>query len=467
MDMISTEILIIGGGPGGYTAAIRLAQSGKQVLLVEQDNLGGVCLNRGCIPSKALIHAAHQLHQWKQAKWGLKVGEWSFDFTQTQSWKNGIVQRLSGGIASLLKGNKIDVIKGKARFIGSHEVEIENDNQKTNIGFESCIVATGSSPSEISGLMIDGNQIVSSDHMLSLTDIPRKLVVVGGGYIGVELGTAYAKFGSEVTIIEAGDQLLPSIEKQMVQIVKKRLIKQGIRILTKTQVIQAIPHDECVVVTARTEGVDSEIEADIVLVAVGRRANTAELGLEGIGIQLDTKGFIATNSQLQTFLPHIFAIGDVAGGILLAHKAAYDASIVSEVICGKQVQARYDRIPFVIFSDPEIAGIGLTEEEAERKGHVVKVGKFPFQANGRALSIDDSDGYVKVVADQESLDLLGVFIVGAEASNLIAEAVVAIEMGATVEDIALIIHAHPTLPEAFQEAAEAVMGRALHMLNLQ
>ncbi len=466
MDSISTEVLIIGGGPGGYSAAIRLAQSGKRAVLVERDELGGVCLNRGCIPSKALIHAADQLHQWKQAKWGLQAGEWSFDWGQTQSWKNGIVRRLAGGVAALLKGNRVEVIRGKARLAEAHDAEIEGrDGRKTRVVFDYCILATGSSPMELPGLAFDGRRIVSSDHLLNLADLPRRLAVVGGGYIGVELGTAFAKFGSEVTFIEAGDQLLPSTEPQMAQIVKRRLTDRGARVLVGAKVSRAVVREDGVTVTAMTGPGEVDIEADIVLAAIGRRPNTAMLGLEDVGVRLDPKGFIAVDSQLRTSLPHIFAIGDAAGGVMLAHKAAYDANIAADAICGQPVEARYDRIPYVIFSDPEIAGIGLTEAEARRAGHDCRVGKFPFQANGRALSADAPDGYVKVVADRESLDILGVFIVGADASSLIAEAAVAIEMGATAEDVALIVHAHPTLPEAFREAAEAVMGRALHVLN--
>jgi len=467
---LETEVLVIGGGPGGYAAAIRLARAGKRVALAERDRLGGVCLNRGCIPAKALIHAANQFHRLKSGKtgqWGIRATEVVLDPAQTVNWKNGITERLQSGIESLLKANRVDRLKGSARLLDANTAEIAPDDgsETVTVSFRHCILATGSKPAELPVLPFDHVRVLSSDDALDLTKVPDRLAIVGGGVIGVELGTVFAKFGSRVTILEAAPQLLPGIDPQAVRPVAAELARCGVRIETGVRVRGAEVRDGGVLITAEKDGESFTVEADCVLVSVGRTPNSGGIGLERAGVATDEKGFIRTDAVLCTTVPHIYAIGDVRGGPFLAHKASYEAKIAAESICGLRTRAEYDLVPYVIFSDPEIAGVGLTEQEAMRKGYRVKTGKFPFQASGRAMTIGETAGFVKLVIDADSHEILGALAVGPEASELIAEAALAIGMGATAEDVEQIIHAHPTLSEAFLEAAEASLGRALHIVN--
>lgn len=461
------DVLVVGGGPGGYVAAIRAAQLGRKVTLVDKGELGGVCLNRGCIPSKALISAAERVQQLKEsAHMGIRVdGEITVDLPELMKWKDGVVKKLTGGVATLLKGNKVEVIKGEAYFSGSDTVRIATDKDSQTYQFKDCIIATGSRPAELPSLPFDGERILSSTEILSLREIPKRLVVVGGGYIGLELGTAYRKLGSAVTILEGTDSLLPGVEPSLVRMVTRKLKKLGVTVVTGAMVQGGERSENEVRVTARVKDEEKTFTADVVLVAVGRKPNTDELGLEQVGVQLDERGFIKVDRQMRTSVPHIYAIGDVAGGALLAHKASYEGKVAAEVIAGQPSEVDVRAMPFVIFSDPEIAYTGLTEKEAKEKGYDPVVSRFAFQANGRALTMEAADGFVQVVADKESKQILGVQIVGPEASTLISEAVLAIEMGANAEDVSLSVHAHPTLPESFMEAAEGVLGHAIHMVK--
>lgn len=461
-----TDVLVVGGGPGGYVAAIRAAQMGRDVTLVEKGELGGVCLNRGCIPSKSLISAAELLERMKQAdQMGIVAENISVNYSKMQEWKNGVIEQLTKGVGQLLKANKITVIQGEAYFSGKDQVRVATEDNSETYKFKDCIIATGSSSVELKDLPFDGERIISSTEALNLQEVPQKMIVVGGGYIGLELGTAYAKLGSDVTILEGMDQLLPGVDPRLVRFVTRNLKKNKVAFKTKAMVQKADVNGNEVTVTAEIKGKEETLTADVVLVAVGRRPNTDDLGLEQIGIELDEHGFVKVNEKMQTSVPHIYAIGDVAGQPMLAHKASYEGKVAAEVIGGEASIVDYRAMPYVIFSDPEIAYTGMTEDEAKGEGYEATSFRFPFPANGRALSMNAADGFVNVVAEEESKRILGVQIVGPDASSLIAEAVMAIEFGATAEDIALTIHAHPTLPEAIMEAAEGIFGRAIHAVN--
>lgn len=464
---LEVDVLVIGAGPGGYVAAIRAAQLGRSVTIVDKDQLGGVCLNRGCIPSKAIISAAERFQQMKQAnEMGLEInGEVNVNMPQLIKWKNGVVKKLTGGVKTLLKGNKIEIVSGEAFFSGPNTVRVSDEKTSQTYKFNDVIIATGSRPTELKSLPFDGKRILSSTELLNLEEVPERLLVVGGGYIGLELGTAFAKLGSQVTILEGTDSLLPGTEPSLTKMVTRKLKKLGVQVVTKAFVQGGEVNGDEVTVLAQVGDEEKSFTADYCLVAIGRTPNTDELGLDYAGVERDERGFIKIDQQCRTNVEHIYAIGDCAGGALLAHKASYEAKVAAEAMCGKNSAIDYLAMPYVIFSDPEIAYTGLTEQEAKNEGYDPVVSRFAFQANGRALSMDQSDGFVQVVADRNTKQLLGVQIVGPEASTLIGEAVLALEMGANAEDIALTIHAHPTLPETIMEAAEGVFGQAIHMVN--
>ncbi|GIP37544.1 dihydrolipoyl dehydrogenase [Paenibacillus sp. J31TS4] len=464
---LDIDTLVIGAGPGGYVAAIRAAQLGQSVLIVDKAELGGVCLNRGCIPSKALISAAHHYEEATHGSpaIGIEVEGVKVNWQKVQEWKGSVVKKLTGGVGSLLKGNKVQVFQGEAMFINENEARVFNDHESPRYRFKNCIIATGSRPIELKAFPY-GGRILSSTEALELKELPKSLVVIGGGYIGVELGQMYSKFGTKVTILEGSDAILPGFEKDLPKLVKKNLDKTGVEVFTKAMAQSAEQTDKDVTVTFTVEGEEKKVTAEYVLVTVGRRPNTdGDLGLDLINIKMNERGFIEVDEQGRTSIPHIFAIGDIVAGPALAHKASYEGKVAAEAIAGQPSAVDYKAIPLVVFSDPEISSVGLTETEVKEKGINVAVGKFPFVANGRALSLNNTDGYVKVVANKDTGIVLGAQIVGPEASNLIAELGLAIEMGATLEDIALTIHAHPTLGEIVNEASEAALGHAIHMMN--
>ncbi|NUK28967.1 dihydrolipoyl dehydrogenase [Parageobacillus sp. VR-IP] len=462
---IETETLVVGAGPGGYVAAIRAAQLGQKVTIVEKGNLGGVCLNVGCIPSKALISASHRYEEAKHSEdIGIKAENVTVDFSKVQQWKASVVKKLTGGVEGLLKGNKVEIVRGEAYFVDANTVRVVNGDSAQTYTFKNAIIATGSRPIELPNFKFSA-RVLDSTGALNLQEIPKSLVVIGGGYIGVELGTAYANFGTKVTIIEGADEILSGFEKQMTAIVKRRLKKKGVEIFTNALAKGVEEREDGVTVTFEVKGEAKTIDADYVLVTVGRRPNTDEIGLEQIGIKMTDRGLIEVDKQCRTSVPNIFAIGDIVPGPALAHKASYEGKIAAEAIAGKPSEVDYIAIPAVVFSDPECASVGYFEQQAKDEGINVVTAKFPFAANGRALSLNDTDGFVKLVARKEDGVIIGAQIVGPNASDMIAELGLAIEAGMTAEDIALTIHAHPTLGEIAMEAAEAVLGTPIHIIT--
>lgn len=460
----STEVLVLGAGPGGYVAAIRLAQLGKDVTLVHDDILpGGVCLLRGCIPSKALIEASH-LYQRIQAAstMGIVVDSPRIDWPGLQKWKNSVVQKLGAGVQTLLKQHGVQTLKGKGHFIEAHVLEINTEEGPRRLHFDQAVIATGSRPRPLPFAPFDGQQIVSSDEALSFSERPTSLIVIGGGYIGLELGQVFAKLGSEVTIVEALPELLAGTDPALVKPVKKKLETLGAKILLNAQVKSMTPGDsEVKVELVDASGTSQILIASRALVAIGRIPNSEALGLEKLGVSKDERGFLKVDSRQRSSIPHIFAIGDVAGGIQLAHKASREGIVAAHNIAGEN-DAFDNQIPAVVFTDPEIAYVGLSEAQAKARGIETETGMFGFAANGRALTMEESEGFVKVVAEKSSHRILGVQMVGPRVSDLISEATLGLEMGAFLEDLNLTIHPHPSLSEAMHEAGEAVLGMAIH-----
>lgn len=461
------DVVVLGAGPAGYVCAIRLAQLGKKVTVIDRAEVGGVCLNRGCIPSKALIYAGTLYEKLAHAgEIGIEIqGDVKLNLPKLMNWKDSVVQKLTGGVSSLLKANGCTVIAGDAKFTGTRSLEVKTASGTVNLTFNQCVIATGSRPASIPGIAIDQKKIWDSTGALSQEEIPGSLLCIGGGYIGLELGTFYAKVGSKVTVVEAFPSLLGMVDPELTRVVQKRLEKLGVQVMTQTQVkaCQSVAKGVDVKLLNGTQEMSRNFDA--VLVTIGRTPNTDGLSLDKAGLKTDAKGFITVDAQRRTSVPHLYAIGDVAGQPLLAHKGSKEGIVAAEAIAGKKVAYDVVAMPAVIFTDPEIATVGLTEAEAKAKGMDVRVGHFPFAANGRALSVNEPDGLVKMIADAKSGRLLGVHIVGAEASNLISEAALALEMGASVEDLALTVHPHPTLPETLMEAAEATLGHAIHIFQ--
>lgn len=461
---VETDTIVIGAGPGGYVAAIRAAQLGQKVTIVEREKLGGVCLNVGCIPSKAMIASSHKYHDAKNSEdFGVTTEGVKLDFSKVQEFKNGVVDRLTGGVEGLLKGNKVDIVYGEAYFVDSNKLKVMDEKNSQTYEFKNAIIATGSRPIEIPGFKF-GKRIIDSTGALSLEEVPKKLVVIGGGYIGTELGTAYANFGSEVTILEGSKDILGGFEKQMTQPVKKNLKKKGVTIVTQAMAKGAEETDSGVKVTYEAKGETHEVEADYVLVTVGRAPNTDELGLQELGIKMSERGIIEVDKQSRTSIDNIYAIGDIVPGLQLAHKASYEGKVAAEAIAGEKSEVDYLSMPAVCFTEPELASVGLTEAAAKEEGFKVKSGKFPFAANGRALGLNQTDGFVKLVTREEDGLILGAQVAGVNASDIISELGLAVETGMTAEDLALTIHAHPTLGEISMEAAEVVLGRPIHSM---
>ncbi|MEJ9212646.1 dihydrolipoyl dehydrogenase [Bacillus smithii] len=462
---IETDTIVIGAGPGGYVAAIRAAQLGQKVTIVEKEHVGGVCLNVGCIPSKALISASHRYHDALHSdSLGIKAENVTVDFSKVQSWKGSVVKKLTGGVSTLLKANKVEIVKGEAYFVDAHTVRVMDEKSAQTYTFKNAIIATGSRPIEIPAFKFS-KRVLNSTGALALEEVPEKLVVIGGGYIGTELGNAFANFGTKVTILEGGDEILPNFEKQMSSIVKRNLKKKGAEIFTNALAKGVEEKEDGVVVTYEVKGEEKTVEADYVLVTVGRRPNTDELGLEQVGIELTEKGLIKIDKQCRTNIPNIYAIGDIVPGPQLAHKASYEGKIAAAAIAGQPDEIDYLAIPAVVFSDPELATVGYTEQQAKDEGIEIVAAKFPFAANGRALSLDSTDGFLKLITRKEDGLVIGAQIAGPGASDMIAELGLAIEAGVTAEDIAMTIHAHPTLGEITMEAAEVALGTPIHIVR--
>jgi dihydrolipoamide dehydrogenase len=462
---IETDTLVIGAGPGGYVAAIRAAQLGQKVTIVEKGTLGGVCLNVGCIPSKALIAAGHRYEVAKHSDdIGISAENVTVDFSKVQAWKAGVVKKLTGGVEGLLKGNKVDIVRGEAYFVDANTLRVMDENSAQTYTFKNAIIATGSRPIELPAFKYT-KRVLDSTGALALTEIPKKIVVIGGGYIGTELGGAYANFGTQVTILEGTDEILNGFEKQMSALVKRNLKKKGAEIITKALAKSVQETENSVTVTYEVKGEVQTVEADYVFVMVGRKPNTDELGLEQVGIEMAERGIIKIDKQCRTSVSNIFAIGDVVEGPPLAHKASYEGKIAAEVIAGHPAQIDYLAIPAVVFSDPELASVGYTEAQAKEEGIEVIAAKFPFAANGRALALNTTDGFVKLVTRKDDGLVIGAQIAGPSASDMIAELGLAIEAGMTAEDLAMTIHAHPTLGEITMEAAEVAMGSPIHIIK--
>jgi dihydrolipoamide dehydrogenase len=459
------QAIVIGAGPGGYPCGIRLAQLGVKTLVVEKEYWGGVCLNVGCIPSKALITAAKRVEEIAKADlMGITVsGDVSIDMKRLQAWKGSVVGKLTGGVGTLLDGNGADRVFGTATVVGANEISVQSEEGEKRFTADHIVLATGSRPIEIPGFSFADAPVLDSTKALDLEEIPGKLVVIGGGYIGLEFGGMFAKLGTEVTVVEMMDSVLPGFDKDAVKVIKRKLKKAGVTILTKTRALGWEAADEGIVVNVEGPKGEAALAADYVLVTVGRFPNSENLGLEAAGVELDGR-FVKVDEQRRTTVPNIFAIGDLACQPMLAHKATYEGELVAEIIAGHDRVYDARTVPAVVFTDPEIAIAGLDEREARERGEV-KVGKVPYGAVGRALTTGDTDGFFKVVVDASDHQILGITICGPHASDLISEAALAVEMHAEALDVGLTIHPHPTLGEGVMEAAKAAIGEAVHVLN--
>ncbi|UEM20373.1 dihydrolipoyl dehydrogenase [Skermanella mucosa] len=462
------DVVVIGGGPGGYVAAIRAAQLGLKTACVEmRKTLGGTCLNVGCIPSKALLTSSEKFEEAKHsfASHGIKLGSVELDLPAMMANKNKVVDDNTKGIEFLFKKNKVDWLKGRGRISARNEVTIEGDGGSETVGAKNIIIATGSESMPVPGVEVDEQRIVTSTGALELAEVPKRFAVIGGGVIGLEMASVWGRLGAEVTVIEFLDRILPGMDGEVSKQMQRILGKQGMTFKLNTKVTAAAVGNEGVTLTVEpSKGGDAQqIEADVVLVAIGRRPYTAGLGLEEIGVEINQRGRIVTTHHWETNVPGVYAIGDVIEGQMLAHKAEDEGVAVAELIAGQSAHINYDAIPGVVYTWPEASTVGKTEEQLKAAGVKYKVGKFPFTANGRARALGMTDGFVKMLADAATDRVLGVHIVGASAGDLIAELALAMEFGASAEDIARTCHAHPTLNEAVKEAALAVDGRALHI----
>lgn len=464
METIKTEVVVVGAGPGGYAAAFYAADKGKKVILVEQENrLGGVCLNRGCIPSKALLHVTKLIAEAKESEYrGIAFSNPKINLQKMLAWKESILDKLSAGITGLAKKRDVQVINGRGHFEESQLLRVETSEGQRFIQYEHAIIAVGSKPAIPAAFDLGNPRIMTSTEALQLQDIPENFLIVGGGYIGMELGTVYATLGSKIVVVEALDSILAGADADLVRPVAAWAQRNFKEIRLKTKVLKMATHGKQIKVVMESEGKQVEEFYDRVLVSVGRTPNSKDLGLKSTKVTLDEKGFIKVNDKQQTSDPHIYAIGDVAGGLLLAHKAAKEARIAVDVITGEEVSSQNIVIPAVVFTDPEVAWAGLTEMEARKKNINVQVVRYPWSASGRALSFDRTDGMTKLIVEPETERLLGIGICGAGAGELISEGVLALEMGATVKDLAESVHPHPTLSETLMECAEIFYGTATH-----
>jgi dihydrolipoamide dehydrogenase len=465
----TSHVVVVGGGPGGYAAAFYAADLGMQVTLVDPaENPGGVCLYRGCIPSKALLHVAKLLDEAKHAEaWGVAFGAPSIDLNRLRGFKEKVVKQLTGGLGQLSRQRKITYLRGTASFRDAHSLDVTGDGGKsTPVSFDYAIVATGSRPATVPGLSIESPRLMDSTGALELPDIPQSLLVVGGGYIGLELGSVYAALGTRVTVVEMTSGLLPGADRDLVNILAKRIEKMCEAVLLDTKVVSMKEAGDAIAVTFEGEGLGErpkEQTFDRVLVSIGRRPNGAVPGLDRMQVKVNQRGFIEVNEKLQTAEPSIYAIGDVVGEPMLAHKASHEGRVAVEAIAGEKVAFAPLAIPAVVFTDPELAWCGLTENDAQKEGRKVTVVRFPWAASGRALTLDRPDGMTKLVVDPSTERILGVGIVGAGAGELIAEGVLAVEMGANATDLKMSIHPHPTLSETLMESAEVFFGHATHV----
>jgi dihydrolipoamide dehydrogenase len=464
--LIEADVAIVGGGPGGYVCGIRAAQLGLKTVVIESDRLGGECVNYGCIPSKSLISVAKLVDRVKEAdKYGVMASGVHVDFAQMQKWKSDVIGKLVSGIEFLLRGYHATVLVGEAEVISKGRLAVTTSKGKEEVSFTNLVIATGTRSSSLPGLEIDGDLVIGSKEGLEMMSAPKRLLIVGGGAIGLEFASMFQKLGSEISIVEIMDQLLPGGDPEVVRVVQRKLEGKGAKIHLKSNVSHVTKKGTEAVIEVETPEGKIQLVVDKVLVSVGRKPRTEKVNLKELGVQTDTRGYVITNNKMQTNIEGVYAIGDVRGPPLLAHKASKEGIVAAECIAGLPSAADWKVIPETVFCDPEVASVGLTEAKAAEAGYKVKKSRFQFAALGRALSTGDLEGFVKVVAREEDGLVLGVQIVGPEASNLISEVALAIEMGATVEDIALTVHPHPTLPEAIMEASESAAGKPIHQLR--
>jgi|TARA_B110000037_G_scaffold212998_2_gene266541 dihydrolipoamide dehydrogenase len=466
MSDSSFDLVVIGSGPGGYVCAIRAAQLGLKTAIIEKDsNLGGTCLNVGCIPSKALLHSSHLFHQAAHGEvHGIKAKGIELDLTAMMKRKDGVVEQLRGGVGMLLKQRGVSIFKGHGSFVGPGKIEIKGDKSTETIEAKNTVIATGSVPVELPFLKFDGDKVVSSDHGIAFDEVPKRLVVIGGGAIGLELGSVWARLGSEVSIVEFLPSIAGGLDADISKLVERIFKKQGLKIHTQTKVTEASVTAKGVTLKAEKKGKPIEYEADKVLVSVGRKAFTGTVGLDKVGVKTDERGRIVVDEKLRTGVDGIWAIGDVIAGPMLAHKAEEDGVAVAEWIAGKAGHTDWDAVPGVIYTEPEIATVGLSEAAAKEAGIPVKIGKFPLQANGRAIAQAATDGIAKLVAHAETDRLLGATIVAAGASEMVASISAHMVYGGSAEDLARTVHAHPTISESIKESAMAVDGWSIHSL---
>jgi dihydrolipoamide dehydrogenase len=463
----TTQIAVLGAGPGGYAAAFYAADLGMQVTLIDEEkNPGGVCLYRGCIPSKALLHVAKVIDEASHAsKWGVAFAKPSIDVNQLRAYKQGVVDKLTAGVGSVAKLRKVNFVQGRATITGPTSLKVTASGRDTDIQFEHLILATGSHPTKIPSLALDSPRMMDSTSALELPEVPKSLLVVGGGYIGLELGTVYATLGSKVSVVEMTGGLLPGADRDLVQPLEKRLKSLFAAIMVNSKVVKVAEEKDGIRVTFEGDVAEKEQVFDRVLVSIGRRPNSKVPGLEKTRVKVNPQGFIDTDPQRRTSEPTIFAIGDVAGEPMLAHKASHEARVAVEAIAGHKAVFEPQAIPAVVFTDPEIAWCGLTEAQAKEQNIEVDVAKFPWGALSRAITVDRPEGLTKLVLEKSTGRVLGVGISGSGAGELIAEGVLAIEMGASAEDLKLVIHPHPTLSESVMESAEVFFGQSTHVFK--
>ena len=459
------SVVVLGAGPGGYAAAFFAADLGMQVTLVDEEkNPGGVCLYRGCIPSKALLHVAKVLDESKHASaWGVDFGAPTIDLTKLRAYKDSVVEKLTGGTGQIAKLRKITYVQGRATLTGPTSMSVKTATGVQEVKADFVVLATGAHPTKIPAFTLDSPRVLDSTGALDLPDIPKTLLVIGGGYIGLELGSVYAALGTKVSVVEMTPGLLPGADRDLVKPLAQRIDKTFAKVMLATKVTGMTAVKNGVTVTFEGDGAPASQTFDYVLVSIGRRPNSKIDGLDTTRVKVDAKGFIETDQQRRTAEPTMFAIGDVAGEPMLAHKASHEARVAIEAIAGHKATFEPAAIPAVVFTDPEIAWAGLTEAEAEKSGRKVEITRFPWPASGRAIAIDRVDGMTKLVIDPDTGRILGMGLVGSGAGELIAEGVLAIEMGATAEDLKLTIHPHPTLSETVMEAAEVFFGQATHV----
>ncbi len=462
---LSVDLAIIGSGPAGYVAAIRAAQLGLSVACIEREALGGTCLNVGCIPSKALLDTTEHLAWIREGagKVGIVVGDVAVDWAKVQKHRKRVVSASSKGVAYLFRKNGIEHLEGEGGFVESGLIEVAGPESTRRVRATSTVIATGSAPIALPGTPFDGKRVISSTEGLAMDQIPASLIVVGGGYIGLEMGSVYQRVGSQVMVVEALETILPGMDAELAAEGLKVFTKQGLDIRTSTLVTKANVTDDGVDVELSAGDEGETASAEVMLVAIGRRPVTEGLNLDRVGVSTDEKGFVEVDPHFQTSAPGIYAVGDVIGGKMLAHKGSEEGVVIAERIAGRDSEMDYFPIPGVVYTHPEIATVGLTEEEAKATGHEIRVGRFPFSANGRARSMNDTVGFVKLVADAQTDQMLGCHILGPRAGDLIAEVVAAAAFRASAEDIALTVHAHPTLAESIKEAALDVHGEVVHL----